>query len=251
VFGTLSQAAHSVNLHYLDRRHEFEWSRRMARSKKLPAAAIVVGILNLLLYSPCLCCGGIGVVSGATGGGASMISDPKMKEEINRQMAFMENEVPAFKAASIGFNVAYAFVGVLLMVSGVLLFFKMPAARTACIIGSVLMLMITLAYIAHQAAFVLPAQFKWQQQNPAVAASGGAFMGILKGSTYAVLVGAAILYVGYPALALGLMMMSSVRQAFSGSSSIGPDDDFDDDRRRNEDDADRRRDDYDDRRRDG
>jgi hypothetical protein len=220
----------------------------MAPSKKLPAAAIVVGILNLLLYSPCLCCGGIGIVSGATGGGASMISDPKMKEEINRQMAFMENEVPAFKAASIGFNVAYALVGVLLMVSGVLLLLKMPVARTACIIGSVLMLVITLAYIAHQVAFVLPAQFKWQQQNPAVAASGGAFMGILKGGTYAVLVGAAILYVGYPALALGLMMMSSVRRTFSGSNTIGPNGDFEEDRRDDYDD--RRRDDYDDRRRD-
>jgi hypothetical protein len=151
----------------------------------------------------------------------------------------MAREVPSFKAANIGFNVAYVLASLLLMVSAIMLFLKMPIGRTACIIGSAIILLITLAYIAHQAAFVLPAQFKWQQQNPAMAAGGGAGLGILKGATYIVLVIAAILYAGYPLLAIGLLMTSSVRRVFSGSA-MGPADDFDD----------RGRDDYDDRRRD-
>ena len=54
----------------------------MPRSKKLPISALIVAIVNLALFIPCLCCSGAGAVIGpAMGDGSGFVGDPKKSGE--------------------------------------------------------------------------------------------------------------------------------------------------------------------------
>jgi hypothetical protein len=226
----------------------------MPRRSK-PPVLLIVGIMNLVLGIPCLCCMGFAMVgtamqtqsSPAGGGNANANANAgnpfaKLNADLEEQDRFRQKEVAGWKPVQIVVIVIAMAFSIALMVSGIGLILGQAWGRWMCIAACALMMVVGLGNAVWRAAVVLPAQqrFADQQIKAGKAPSNQGGM-MAAGGIGAVLLD--ILWsMGYPALAIGLLMTGGVRRYFSAPRRVDTyDDEFDD---RRDDDHDRRRDDY-------
>ncbi len=217
----------------------------MPARKKLPAAALAVAIMNLVLFAPCLCCSGFSAAMGAAGDiTSSFASTPQQKELQKKTQEAIEKEAPNAKPVGLVFNVINVILSTLMIVAAIGLFMGKPWARLLCILGCIALLLVVAGNSLFEVLVTIPAGskvFDEQMKNQNAQAPQGAFGGLM----YIGVVLRVLIIGGYAIIAIGLLMTSSVRRAFSGSP-IASAVDFDD-RSREDDDDDRRRDDRDDR----
>jgi len=220
----------------------------MPRSKSTPIAALIVAIVNLVLFIPCLCCSGANAGVGAfAGDGSAFVPDPKMKEDIKKQQQEINNAVPNFKTVELVTNILKVIASIMMVSAAIGLLMKQSWGRLLCILGAAFIILVTLGHAVYQATTTIPAISKVQEEqmkkNPA--AGPGLGQGFFQGANYIGLAIQVLLSAGYPLIALFLMMTPPVRDFYSTSAR---------DRRQHEDDLeredDRREDDYDDRRED-
>lgn len=220
----------------------------MARSKKMPIAAILVAIGNLILFAPCFCCSGFGLAFGsAVGDGSVFAVNQQQKEEIKRQQAQLDREVPNMKTIGLIFNAANVLGSMVMVAAAIGLLMKQSWGRMLCILGAALMILITLGNTIYQATSVLPVTLRLQeqqmrQQNPGAAPPKGFFQGV----GYGTLIFMTLFLAGYPLIALILMMTGPVRDFYSGGARDRSHEDELEAGWGDEPDRGRRRDDYDD-----
>jgi hypothetical protein len=221
----------------------------MASSKSAPVAATLVAIVNLVLFLPCLCTScysGISVAAGMEGGGFAF--DPKQKEQLKKMEAELDQKLPNRKPVGIAFSILGLIDSAAMVAAAIGLLMKKPWGRLACILASVLMIVFSLVSLIYAAAVVMPptieAQEAMMKGNPGPAPPAGMMAAIMYGS----LAFSALLNIGYPLLAVFLMMTGSVRafysqEAYERRQAEAEGGGRDDDRRRDDDDYDRRDDD--------
>ncbi len=221
----------------------------MARSKSLPAAALIVGILNLVLFVPCLCISGGSIAVESAGSLSGFGATAQQKEMQKKLEESIRMEVPNQKAVQLVTSVVEVLCSIGMIVSAIGIFMKQSWGRLLCIISAVLLAIVFTALTIYQAAVVIPGTARATEQalkEQKVPVSPG----MLHAVQYATVIVQALFMVGYPLLAIALLMTPSVRKTFSTSRQT-EDGDYDDLGRGGDDDRrdydDRRRDDYDDR----
>lgn len=236
----------------------------MAKRSK-PPVLIIVGVLNLIIGISCLCCMSFAMIGtlmqdaavGAQPGQGAAGNNPfeKIAEQAKEQEDFIAKEVPGYKAMQIGVIVIAMLFAIGLLISSIGLFMGQSWGRWMCILVCLFMMLVGVGNAVWRVAMVLPAQQKFMDQQVAAGKMPGNQGAFNVGRFGAV--GADLLWsVGYPILAIGLLMTPAVRDYFSNKGRREDDDfdrrgDYDDDyddrprRRRDDDYDDRFRDDYD------
>jgi fatty acid desaturase len=221
----------------------------MARQKSLPPAIWVVVVGNFLLFGTCLCCSGSGLVVGqAIGDGSSFAADPKQKEQIQTQQEELKRELPHAKSINMVFTIFSILCSIIVIAATIGLLLRKQWGWWLCLIGAAIMAVISGVHLLHTAVYQTPVQLRLQQEQMKKqnAPPGMPGTGFFQGIGYGTLGCMALFVVGYPALAIALLLMPSVRQAYTPrrrrvveeyDEEVDGDDDYDD----------RRDDDYDDR----
>ncbi len=209
----------------------------MAR-KTRPAGVTVIAVFNLVLGFPCLLgslCAPfaedftVAMMQAMPKPAAGQGQDPvKMVKD---QQDFMRKEIPAQKPLMIVFAVLQLSYSLLLLISGIALLGGKPIGRKLGIAAAVLMAVTTLASVAFNAAFVIPATSKWekqqQQANPQGPPQLGASIGGAAGIACSGVIG-----LSYSAIALIVLLSRPAKEYFAGGpgADAGADnnpDDFD------------------------
>ena len=228
----------------------------MARRKSKSAVVMVVAIINLVLGVPCLVCVPTsfaiqGAMKGAVKANARAgQNDPFAQAE--EQEAFMEKEAPGYhlmQYLAVGASTLFA-LG--LIVSAILLLMTNPWGRYLCIGVCLAYAIWTAGHAIYQVAVTLPATRKYLDQQFKKINAPPPPKGIFEVSAVFGLTINGLFGIGYPVLAIALLMTPAARKAFAPSKSkeLAEDDDFDGPRDDFDDDRPRRRDTYDDGRRD-
>src|SRR5262245_980617 len=238
----------------------------MPRPKR-PGGAALIAVCNILLGLPCLCCTGIT----AFGNGTDLVNpEPpaapgnkqqappaqqgdkfdQMFEELDEQGQFLAREMPHQSMVMLAINVVLVIASLALLVSGVGLLMLRPWGRMLCLVAALVLATVTTAEIVYDVIFLVPAMKKFDehlekkrlaQKQPAPP------MSKMDGTTI-MLALSALLGVGYPILAIVVMMTAPVRAAYAGAppdehDRYQSDDEYDAPPRRDEEDYERWRDD--------
>ena len=231
----------------------------MPKPKRPPGAA-AIAICNILLGLPCLCCSGAGTVQQAMEmanpappappgqeqkAPAGQPADPfdDFMRQAEEQGRFMAKEVPHQPKVTLVLDALSLLASIALLVSGVGLLMMRPWGRTLCLIGALALATFSLVEVVYDVIFVIPATRKFDEQQeqkriaqkqpaPPLSQSAGAMFGVAIG---------ALLGVGYPILAMIVMMNPAVRAAYAGTPPDEHDryrgeDDWDEPPRRDRDD---------------
>ncbi len=227
----------------------------MARARR-SSAITAVGIINLVVGIPCLCCGG--AMSGSGFIHAATKPDPTQVVKIDdkaaannpfaqgmkiglEQQAFLQKELPRLNLIR-GLTYGIGTVGsLLLLISGVLLLLRVGLGKWVCIAGAALVFIGTLSEVAYTSLFVYPATQKFAEKRklegkaPPAGAGTGSVLGQFMQPCGSLLVGG-----GYSLFAIAVMLTSPA-SAFGIPVRRRRDDEYTD----RFDDDDDRRDDFD------
>lgn len=197
----------------------------MAGSKSIPAAAMFVAIMNLVLFLPCACCSGIGLVAGPTmGDGTAFVADPEQKKAVEEVNKRLKEKVPNLETVQLltGGLTLIASLGLVIAAVGLLM--RQNWGRLLCIGGAIALILVTLLNVGFQATRVIPVTLEAQKEllfNKGQAGPGAQEMlGVI---AYAALAVNVLIQVGYSLLALLLMFTTSVRKFYTGTGSAEDD----------------------------
>jgi len=238
----------------------------MSRPKR-PAGAAFIAVCNILLGLPCLCCTGVSAFGNGTdvvnpeppaAPGNKQEAPPaqqgdkidQMFDELDEQGQFLAREVPHQSMVMLAINVVLVIASLALLVSGVGLLIMRPWGRMLCLAAALVLATVTTAEIIYDVIFLVPATKKFDEhlEKKRVAQKQAAPPMSKMDAVVFVLALTALLGVGYPILAIVVMMTAPVRAAYAGAPAdehdrYRSDDDFDASPRRDEDDSERWRDD--------
>lgn len=194
----------------------------MARSKSIPAAAMFVAIMNLILFLPCACCSGIGLVAGpAIGDGTAFAVDPEQKKAVEALNKRLKEKVPNLDTIQLLTGALTLAASLDLVVAAIGLLMRQNWGRILCIGGAILLIVVTLFNVGFQATKVIPVTLEAQKEvmgQQGQAAPGAA--DALGAIAYGALAINVVIQVGYSLLALILMLLPSVREFYTGSGSV-------------------------------
>lgn len=226
----------------------------MARANR-STGVTAIGIINLIVGIPCLCCGGF--MSGSGFINAVTKPDPTQVIKIDdraaannpfaqgmrvglEQQAFLQKELPRINLVR-GLTYGAGTVGsLLLLVSGILLLLRVGLGKWVCVAGATLVLISMLAEVGYTSVFVYPAtqKFAETQKREGKAPPAGAGTGSVLGQ-FLQPCGALLLGGGYSLLAIAVMLGSPAsafgiptrrrREDEHGDNQYGLDDDRRDD----------------------
>lgn len=228
-----------------------------------PANAMFIAVCNVFIGLSCSCCAGAILVGEAANKAgvlpAAPVPPPNGEQadadvdapaaaqdpieqalaEGEKQQAFIEKEVPHLISYQVTSNIAMLLASIALLISAIGLFALKSWSRLFCILGAGLMLLVTIGDVVYQMAFVLPACRKFDEKHPKIAKQPG---DVDSTTVNGIRVGClGFIGIGYPLLAMAVMMTSNVRHVYTGDHRDEEEQRYD----RYQDD-----DDYDDRRRD-
>jgi hypothetical protein len=190
----------------------------MARKKK-SVAVIVVAVLNLVLGIPCVICIPVGLI--ATQGLKGMAKQNQAAGpndpfgQIEEQEKFMEKEAPGFKAMQYVSATIQVFYGLGLIISAALLLVGKPAGRYLCIAACICFAFWMIGHSVYQVAFVMPAGKKYTEKRLQEMKAPPPPKGLFEASTAVALGFNLFIGVGYPLLAIALLMTSGAREALT------------------------------------
>jgi hypothetical protein len=195
--------------------------------KKLHPVVLTVGILQVLFGLLGMCCGGFGII-----GAVVLFTDPRYSADAPpkpppgkvapgtvKPMGFDAQEelirrVPGYRAVETGRAFVGLFLGFLMVVSGIGLFFMQSWARWLAIGYAVLSIFTSCCLLGYQMGFVLPAATEIADELAAQGAYSSAGTGFKIGMYIGV--GIAFALALYPILVLVLLLIPPVNRAFKG-----------------------------------
>lgn len=178
-----------------------------------------VAIMNLILFLPCACCSGIGLVAGpALGDGTAFVTDPEQKKAAEELTKRLKENVPNLDTIQFLTGVLTLLASLDLVVAAIGLLMRQNWGRILCIGGAILLIVVTLFNVGLQATKVIPVTLEAQKEIMAQQGQGGPgaaeMLGIIAYGALAVNV---VIQVGYPLLALLLLLTPSVREFYTGT----------------------------------
>jgi len=186
-------------------------------SPKMPAAAMIVAIVNLVLFVPCLGSACFNTLGGASGMDISEVLavDAKAKEQAKKINAAMDEKLPNRRAVEIVFSIAGLIYSVAMIFASIGLLLKKPWGRSACLLAAALVIVVSIARLGY--SFVaLPPAIELQEAAMKEAAAGPAPPpGTMAAVTYGMVGCSGAFMIGYPLLVIILMMTGSVRAFYS------------------------------------
>ncbi len=190
----------------------------MARPSR-PASATLIAVCNILIGLPCLCCSGYSTVQDAADAGKAnqaQAGNPAQantfEARIDKVTADVEKAIPHHRAVTLASDIGSILGSLLLLVSGVGLLLGRPFGRWFCLVGAGLVLACSVVEVVEIAAFALPESRK-AEANLGPPAPGQPHIEVSD-----ILVGVIFLEVvtgvGYPLLAIVVMMTAPVRRFY-------------------------------------
>jgi hypothetical protein len=204
----------------------------MAR-KKTSAAVIVVAVINLVLGVPCLICIPTSLIASEALKGMAKQNQAAGPAnpfgQIDEQERFMEKEAPGFKTiqyVASGVQVLYA-LG--LIVSAALLLVNKPAGRYLCIAICALFAAWTIGNSVYQVSVAMPAARKYLEKRLQDLKGPPPPKGLFEASSAVGLGFNILMGVGYPLLAIALLMTPGARNTMTRHRPADLDDPRDED----------------------
>ena len=192
--------------------------------KKVPAAVMVIAILNFIFGGLGLC-GGVFAISGANQ--MMLNANPKQAQIQKTLEDEIEKKVPNYKSVEMGINIFNAFLSLCLIILGIGLLKLQSWGRYGCLAYGGIDILAVIASVIFQFAFVVPASKDAISSIPEFQRNKAARDIMETTLTFAPAAGCC----GgiYPIAVLIVMFLPSVTRAFSGEPPKGyGDDDYGD-----------------------
>jgi uncharacterized membrane protein (DUF485 family) len=193
----------------------------MSSTNSIPGAALFIAIMNLVLFLPCACCSGIGLVAGQTFNDPTLFgSDPQQKQLFEKLQQRTKEKLPNQQTIQLATNGIYLAFSLVIVIGSIGLLSRGNWGRWACLVGFAAIIVTTIISTVYQVAFSIPATIEMQKEllaDQGQAPPGiGEFIGVAMYGTVAVI---AFIEIGYAFLGIILLLTPSVAN-FYGSGGI-------------------------------
>jgi hypothetical protein len=214
-----------------------------------PANATFIAVCNILLGLPCLCCSGLisfghgadvietqqanpanaaaqGPAADNEGDDANAAKPKNMVEQLLKENdeseAYLQKELPRRSIINLGIGIVLVIASLLLSVSGVLLLMNRPFGRTLCLAAAAIMLIGGLADAGYGIGVERPATEKFDRlKAQELKAKNQPPVDVTETEGLWVAIGVkAFLCIGYPVLAIAVMMTGLVRNYYRRTPNV-------------------------------
>jgi uncharacterized membrane protein len=203
----------------------------MENRKPIPAGAMIVAIMNLVLFVPCLCLTGGSFALKASGGLSGLQAAPEQKEIQQKVEDAIARELPNAKTVDLVSSVVTVLFSIGMIVSAIGLLTRQTWGRTLCLFLSVLLVILAAASTYYAVTVTLPVTDKITEEA-LKAQKLPISPGMAQTISYGFVAVLALFEIGYPILAVALLMTPGVRRMYCSHPSAGVGDSMNDDRRR-------------------